>query len=1083
MMTSTNTSTINHPACRWIAPVSAFLLFPFLLFVAILLLPLTAHAQSTLYVDKAASGAEDGTSWSDAYTDLQDALDSATGSDEIWIAAGTYRPSERLDSSDPRSATFQITGDQDGLHLYGGFAGTEASLDQRDPGSTSTTVLSGDLNESGTFSGNAYNVVLLNGGTGLGPDVSANITASTRLDGITISGGNADDIVFDNSGGGLYCDGRGSGNGCRPQIVNTVFTGNRARSGGGLHNDGRNSGQSSPQVINAVFIGNTAINDGGAIHNNGVLGRSNPEIINATFTQNSAGRDGGAIYNTGEGSGESEPTLANGILWGNSASDSGPEIYNSSASPEISHTLIQGGCDSVDGALCGSGNLSDDPQFVDADTPAGEDGVLGTIRDGLRLALDSPAVNAGDNDAVPAGIATDLVGADRIQDGIDEGIETVDLGAYELLQSDFELAENGITVLCDEAEVGDTGEVNGIIYTKRDRDGLFDVLDAEEYEEMTTTCTSGIDRMSNVFVNRGNFDEDISTWDVSSVTAMSFMFDKARSFNQDISAWDVSNVTSMWAMFAQADSFNQDIGEWNTENVTNMLGTFFRAVSFDQDIGKWDTGNVTSMRQMFNGASVFNQDIGAWNTSQVTTMLFMFSGAESFDQDIGDWEVGKVENMTSLFNEAEAFDQDLSRWDVSGVFEDGGEDDNTMEEMFSFSGLSTENYDRILIGWAGRSLNQDLAFGAEGLAFCNSEPFREHLEAEYNWTITDEEQAASCPTTLVSDGFEDVSSDGAIMLGDTDVRVAFDGVSGSGRVTAARFDDFADDIEGIDEANVSPYRVVIVAGGGLSFSSDTEVRFDVNAFGGIANPEDDLTVYSRPFPFSGEFEELPTSFDAAENEIVATTDSFSELIFGSDDNPLPVELSAFDATLDGDDAILQWETASETNNAEFEVQRARGSAVETSRRDVSTDESWETVTTLDGAGTTDEPQSYRFTDAALPYAADSLSYRLRQIDTDGTESFTDAVVIARQVTEAELLPTYPNPVRGQATVRFAVPEQQNVRLALYDVLGRRVQLVADGPADGRTEQHLDVSGLSSGTYFLRMQTDGYTETQRVTVVR
>ena len=165
------------------------------------------------------------------------------------------------------------------------------------------------------------------------------------------------------------------------------------------------------------------------------------------------------------------------------------------------------------------------------------------------------------------------------------------------------------------------------------------------------------------------------------------------------------------------------------------------------------------------------------------------------------------------------------------------------------------------------------------------------------------------------------------------------------------------------------------------------------------------------------------------------------------------------------------------------MQRAVPSNVETSRRDVSTGESWQTVGTLDGAGTTDEPQSYRFEDAQLPYAADSLSYRLRQIDTDGIASLSETVTIARQVTQAELLPTYPNPVRGHATVRFAVPERQAVRIDLYDMLGRRVQTVIDGEQDGRTEQMLDVSRLSSGTYFLRMQTGSHTETQRVTVVR
>ena len=86
------------------------------------------------------------------------------------------------------------------------------------------------------------------------------------------------------------------------------------------------------------------------------------------------------------------------------------------------------------------------------------------------------------------------------------------------------------------------------------------------------------------------------------------------------------------------------------------------------------------------------------------------------------------------------------------------------------------------------------------------------------------------------------------------------------------------------------------------------------------------------------------------------------------------------------------------------------------------------------------------------------------------------------------MPTYPNPARSTATVRFAVLERQAVRITLYDLLGRRVQTVVDTVVDteveGRTEQVLDVSRLTSGTYFLRMQTEaGPVDTQRITVVR
>ena len=109
------------------------------------------------------------------------------------------------------------------------------------------------------------------------------------------------------------------------------------------------------------------------------------------------------------------------------------------------------------------------------------------------------------------------------------------------------------------------------------------------------------------------------------------------------------------------------------------------------------------------------------------------------------------------------------------------------------------------------------------------------------------------------------------------------------------------------------------------FSDNAELRFDVSEFGGIlAGQEDDITVYSRPQPGTGPFTALPTTFDAGTGELVADTDGFSEFVFASDSNPLPVELTSFSATV-GEDAVhLTWATATETNNAGFDVQRRVG---------------------------------------------------------------------------------------------------------------------------------------------------------------
>ncbi|MFB6232129.1 MAG: T9SS type A sorting domain-containing protein [Salinibacter sp.] len=191
------------------------------------------------------------------------------------------------------------------------------------------------------------------------------------------------------------------------------------------------------------------------------------------------------------------------------------------------------------------------------------------------------------------------------------------------------------------------------------------------------------------------------------------------------------------------------------------------------------------------------------------------------------------------------------------------------------------------------------------------------------------------------------------------------------------------------------------------------------------------------------------------------------------DNPLPVELASFGAAVTEADKIrLTWQTASETGNARFEIQR---------RADKQGP--WSRVGSVEGAGTTTEAQSYRFTDEGPPYEADRLAYRLKQVDTDGSASYSKEVTVERSVKEVELLGTYPNPAQQRATVRYAVPERQDVKMYLYDILGRRVQTVVDGEREGRHKRQLNVSRLASGVYFLRLRAESATKTQRLTVVR
>jgi hypothetical protein len=191
----------------------------------------------------------------------------------------------------------------------------------------------------------------------------------------------------------------------------------------------------------------------------------------------------------------------------------------------------------------------------------------------------------------------------------------------------------------------------------------------------------------------------------------------------------------------------------------------------------------------------------------------------------------------------------------------------------------------------------------------------------------------------------------------------------------------------------------------------------------------------------------------------------------SEASPLPVEFSSFDATRRGEAVTLTWQTASETNNARFEVQRQAAGG------------SWAQVGAVEGRGTTETVQAYRFTDPAPPFAAETLTYRLRQVDLDGSASYSDPVTVRQPATTTLLRAPFPNPTRGAATVQFAVPERQRVTLRLYDALGRRVRTLVDGARNGRQQVRLHTTNLSSGVYFLRLQAGGSVQTQRVTVVK
>ena len=437
------------------------------------------------FVDLNAAGANNGTSWTNAYTKLQDALAAAQTFDEIWVARGMYKPDRGAGiTPGDRSATFQL---KNGVALYGGFFSGDSSRDLRDP-EHNVTILSGDLNgddvqvsctsnsDCTSFGGlcrsdfciirnnnteNSYNLV-----TGSGTNATA------VLDGFTVMAANGNGPgPHQNVGGWMY------NNTSSPTVTNCTFNGNSVNGdGGGMNNNG-----SSPAVTNCTFSGNTANGNGGGLYNVGssptltnctfsgntsnggdgggmVSFSGSPTLINCTFNRNRAGA-GGAMYNDGNSSiitnctfsgnsatssggggmvnGAASPTVTNCVFWSNS--DSGgigesAQIHTDNGTPVVNYSIVE----NWTGSLGGTGNSGSDPLFVNA---YGVDNIPGTEDDDLRLESGSPCIDAGDNTATGlSGVTTDLDGnprfvEDRLTTNTGNGTPPiVDIGAYEFVR-------------------------------------------------------------------------------------------------------------------------------------------------------------------------------------------------------------------------------------------------------------------------------------------------------------------------------------------------------------------------------------------------------------------------------------------------------------------------------------------------------------------------------------------------------------------------------------------------------------------------------------------------------------------------
>ena len=173
---------------------------------------------------------------------------------------------------------------------------------------------------------------------------------------------------------------------------------------------------------------------------------------------------------------------------------------------------------------------------------------------------------------------------------------------------------------------------------------------------------------------------------------------------------------------------------------------------------------------------------------------------------------------------------------------------------------------------------------------------------------------------------------------------------------------------------------------------------------------------------------------------------------------IPVELTSFTASTNNlGQVVLNWQTATETNNRMFEIER------KTDNSDYSI------VGFVNGAGTTTNPQSYTFVDKNVNRG--NYTYRLKQIDFDGHFQYSNAVevVVAGPMT-FDLAQNYPNPFNPSTKINFSVPDQGNVKLSVYNAIGQEVAVLLNGAVTpGQHEVTFNANSLPSGAYFYKLQ--------------
>ncbi len=191
---------------------------------------------------------------------------------------------------------------------------------------------------------------------------------------------------------------------------------------------------------------------------------------------------------------------------------------------------------------------------------------------------------------------------------------------------------------------------------------------------------------------------------------------------------------------------------------------------------------------------------------------------------------------------------------------------------------------------------------------------------------------------------------------------------------------------------------------------------------------------------------------------------------------LPVELTSFAATAQGNSVNLKWNTATEINNRGFDIERKAIS-------DNSNQSSWEKIGFVSGFGNSTEPKSYSYNDNQL--TSGNYSYRLKQVDYNGSFKYSNEIEVTINVpVQFTLDQNYPNPFNPSTKIKFSIPQNGLVTLSVYNTLGQKVaDLINGNLTQGEHQINFDASKLTSGIYYYRLESNNNVSVKKMILLK